>query len=130
MDLIFKIIAISLVTCVAVMIVKPIRNDFAVLLSVVGGIIIILFVMQYVSEIFSTLHFIVNETGLSNSLFSLILKIVGIGYLTEFTVGVCADSGVGGLGDKVLLGGKIVILAMALPIINNILEIIIGLLPT
>ena len=130
MDLIFKIIAISLVTCVAILIIRPIRNDFAVLLSVVGGIIIILFVMQYVSEIFSTLHFIVNETGLSSSLFSLILKIVGIGYLTEFTVGVCVDSGVGGLGDKVLLGGKIVILAMALPVINSILEIIIGLLPT
>lgn len=130
MDMIFKIIAIGLITCVAILIVKPIKNDFAVLLSVVGGIIIILFIINYVADIFASLQNIVNQTGINNSLFVLILKIVGIGYLAEFTAGICQDSGVGGLGDKVMLGAKVVILAMSLPIINNILQIIVGLLPS
>lgn len=130
MSLIFKIIAIGLITSVSVLIIKPIRNDFAVLLSVVGGIIVILFIIKYVSDIFSTLQMIVNETGVNSSLFTLILKIVGVGYLVEFTASMCSDVGVGGLGDKVLLGGKIVILSMALPIVNNILNIVMGLLPT
>ena len=130
MSLIFKIIAIGLITAISVLVIKPIRNDFAVLLSVVGGIIILLFIVKYVSNIFFTLQTIVNETGVNSSLFSVILKIVGVGYLTEFTASLCGDCGIGGLGDKVLLGGKIVILTMALPIVNNILNIIIGLIPT
>ncbi len=130
MEMIYKIIAVGLITCVAVLIVKPIRNDFAVLLSVVGGIIIILFIVKYVTGIFESLSLIVNQTGLNSSLFSLILKIVGVGYLAEFTSGICSDAGIGGLGDKVLLGAKIVILTMALPILSNILQIIIGILPT
>ena len=130
MSLIFKIIAIGLITAISVLIIKPVRNDFAVLLSVVGGIIIILFIIKYVSDIFSTLQMIASETGVNSSLFSLILKIVGIGYLVEFTASLCSDAGVGGLGDKVLLGGKIVILSMSLPIVNNILSIVMGLLPT
>jgi len=130
MSMIFKIIAVGLITCIAILIVKPIRNDFAMLLGVVGGIIIILFIINYVAGIFTTLRMIVSETGLNSSLFTLILKIVGVGYLAEFTAGVCSDCGVGGLGDKVLLGAKIVILAMALPIVNNILDIVIGLLPS
>lgn len=130
MDMIFKLIAVGLITCVSILIVRPIRNDFAVLLSVVGGIIIILFIINYVSGIFNTLQNLVTETGVNSNLFKLILKIVGVGYLAEFTASVCADSGVGGLGDKVLLGAKIVILTMALPIVNNILQIITGILPT
>lgn len=130
MEMIYKIIAVGLITCVAVLIVKPIRNDFAVLLSVVGGIIIILFIVKYITGIFESLNLIVNQTGLNSSLFSLVLKIVGVGYLAEFTSNICCDAGIGGLGDKVLLGAKIVILTMALPILSNILQIIIGILPS
>jgi stage III sporulation protein AD len=130
MEIIYKIIAIGLITCISVLIVKPVRNDFSVLLTVVGGIIIILFIIEYVSQIFTGLQQIVGQTGVNGSLFKLILKIVGIGYLAEFTSSICSDAGVGGLGDKVLFGAKIVILAMALPIVTNILEIVVGLLPT
>ena len=130
MSMIFKIIAVGLITCIAILIVKPIRSDFAMLLGVVGGIIIILFIIKYVAGIFTTLRMIVSETGLNSTLFTLILKIVGVGYLAEFTYGICNDCGVGGLGDKVLLGAKIVILTMALPIVNNILDIVVGLLPS
>ncbi len=130
MEMIFKIIAVGLVATIAIMIVKPIKNDFALLIGVVSGIIIILFVINYVSGIFTTLKMIVSETGVNGSLFSLILKIVGVGYLAEFTAGICSDAGVAGLGDKVLLGAKIVLLTMALPILNNILDIILGLLPS
>ena len=36
MELIFKIIGIGLVTCIAVLILKPVRADFAMLVSIVG----------------------------------------------------------------------------------------------
>jgi len=130
MEMIFKIIAVGLIATIAIMIVKPIKSDFALLIGVVSGIIIILFVINYVSGIFLTLKMIVSETGVNSSLFSLILKIVGVGYLAEFTAGICSDAGVAGLGDKVLLGAKIVILTMALPILNNIFDIVLELLPS
>lgn len=130
MDMIFKLIAVGLITCLSILIVRPIRNDFAVLISVVGGIIILLFVFNYVSGIFLSLQNLVTKTGVNSSLFSIILKIVGVGYLAEFTASLCADSGVFGIGDKVLFGAKIVILVMAMPIVNNILQTILGILPT
>ena len=130
MEMIFKIIAVGLIATIAIMIVKPIKSDFALLIGVVSGIIIILFVINYVAGIFTTLKMIVGQTGLNSSLFSLILKIVGVGYLAEFTAGICSDAGVSGLGDKVLLGAKVVLLTMALPILNNILDIVLGLLPS
>ena len=122
MDTIYKIVSIAIITCIACLIVKPIRSDFAIFISIVGGIIILFYTFSYISEVF-------NVSGASPTLYTVILKIMGIGYLAEFTASICNDTGNNGLADKVLLGGKIIILVMALPIISSILEIIMELLP-
>ena len=129
MDIIFKIISIELITCLATIIVKPIRSDFSVIIAIVGGLIILFMVIDYLSSVFETFRNIIGITGLNSNLYTLLLKIIGVGYLIEFTAGICSDTGNSSLGDKVLLGGKIIILVMALPIITNILQIIMELLP-
>ena len=78
---------------------------------------------------FNVFNNIFNISGINGSLYSIIFKIIAIGYLAEFTAGICNDTGNSSLGDKVLLGGKIIILVMALPIVNGILDIIMELLP-
>ena len=129
MEIVYKIVLIGLITAVATMLVRPVRNDFALLIAITGGIIILGLLLNYLTGIFSTLKNIVNITGLSGNLYTLLLKIVGIGYLIEFTAGICNDTGNASLGDKVLLGGKIIIMVMAMPIVTSILQIIMELLP-
>lgn len=130
MDIIFKIVAIGLITVLATIIIRPIKSDFAILISIVGGLIIIFMIINYLTDILGSLKNIISTTGLNSSLYTLLLRIIGIGYLIEFTAGLCSDTGNSGLADKILLGGKIVIMVMALPIITNILNIIMELLPS
>ena len=129
MDVIFKIIAIGLITCLATIIVRSIRSDFAILITIVGGLIILFMIINYLTDVFDTFKNIINISGLNSKLYKLLLKIIGVGYLIEFTAGICSDTGNQSLGDKVLLGGKIIIMVMALPIITSILNIIMELLP-
>ena len=129
MDLIYKIVAIGIITSIATLIIKPIRSDFALMIALTGGIIILLMLLNYLTSVFDAFKLIINSTGISSSLYTIVLKIVGIGYLIEFSAGICNDSGNSSLADKILLGGKIVIMVMALPIITNILQIISELLP-
>ena len=128
MDTLYKIISIALITCIACLIVKPIRPDFAIFISIVGGIIIIFYMLSYLTNIFDIFNNIFQISGVNGSLYSVIFKIIGIGYLTEFTASICNDTGNSSLGDKVLLGGKIIILVMALPIVTSILDIVMELL--
>ncbi len=130
MDVIFKILAIAFLTVIATVIVKPVRSDFALVIALTGGILVLMLVLGYVGQVFSVISDIVSLSGVSSSLYTLLLKIVGVGYLVEFTAGICSDTGNSSLGDKVLLGGKVIILVMALPIVTNILQIIMELLPT
>ena len=94
-----------------------------------GGIIVLFYTVSYLSQIFDVFTEIFNISGINASIYSIILKIIGIGYLTEFTAGICNDTGNSSLADKVLLGGKVVILVMAIPIVTSILEIVMEMLP-
>ena len=125
----YKIISIAVITCIACLIIKPIRSDFAILISIVGGIIVLFYTVSYLSQIFDVFTEIFNISGINASIYSIILKIIGIGYLTEFTAGICNDTGNSSLADKVLLGGKVVILVMAIPIVTSILDIVMEMLP-
>ena len=129
METLYKVIGIALITCVACIVVKPVRADFAIFISVVGGIIVLFYVISYLSGVFDIFGSIFKLSGTNISIYSIIFKIIGIGYLTEFTASICHDTGNASLGDKVLLGGKIIILVIALPIVRSILEIVMELLP-
>lgn len=129
MEALYKIVGIALITCVACIIVKSIRPDFAIFISIVGGIIIIFYLLSYLSSVFDIFDSIFKISGINGSLYGVIFKIIGIGYLTEFTASICNDTGNNSLADKVLLGGKIIILVMALPIVTSILDIVMEILP-
>ena len=55
-----------------------------------------------------------------------LLKIIGVGYITEFASGILNDLGGGTISDKVVLGGKIAIVILSLPIIQDLLLLIKG----
>ena len=125
---IFKIIGIGIITCFAVLIVKPIKPEIALVIGLAGGILIVFMIVDMLSQVMAIFTSIVDKTGFSKSLFSTILKIVGVGYLTEFSANLCEDSGNSSIANKILLGGKILILCVSLPVINSLLELIMELI--
>ena len=130
METLYKVIGIAGITCFGTLLIKPTKPDFAVIIGFTGGVIVLYLIINYLTSIFNTFNSIIEKTGLNGSLFTLILKIVGIAYLTEFTTSMCNDTGNSSLGDKVLIGGKIIIMVMSIPIITSILQIVMDLLPT
>lgn len=126
---IFKIVGVGLATAIAIIILKSTKPEYATLAGAAGGLIIILMVVNQLTSVLEVFKAIVQKSGLSNQVFATVLKIVGIGYITEFAASICADSGSSSLADKILLAGKIIILVVSLPIITNIITIVAGLLP-
>lgn len=59
-----------------------------------------------------------------------ILKIIGIAYIAEFAAQITKDAGQGAIASKIELAGKILILAMAIPILSVLIETIIKLIPS
>ena len=53
----------------------------------------------------------------------------GIAFLAEFAISICKDAGESSLANKVELGSKAIVISMSIPIIHNLLEIILNLMP-
>lgn len=128
MDII-KIIGIGLVTVIASMLVKPMKPEISIIIGLCGGILILSQTINYILDVVEAFTSIVQKTGLDVGLLKIVLKIIGVGYLTEFSANLCNDAGSSSIGDKILFAGKIIILVIALPIVTNIIEIIMEILP-
>ncbi len=85
--------------------------------------------MDKISSIIDLLTSLANKASIHMEFLQLLIKITGIAILTEFAVSVCKDSGETAIANKVDLGGKIMIIAMSIPIISSLLETIIQILP-
>lgn len=125
---IFKIAAIGLVTVVCVMALRDVKSDLALVVAVAGSVIILLMLVGEFTEVFAALEEIVTKAGLSGEVVGLVFKVIGIGYITEFSAGLIEDCGMKSLADKVVLGGKVIIFALSLPIISKLFELISGML--
>ena len=121
---IFRIVAVGVLTAVAAYLVRDSRSDVAVAVAIAGGVIIITMLIDYFTGIFSFFDELVNKTGVDRGVIKTLLKIVGIGYVAELAAGVCEESGAKSVGDKIILGGKLIIFTLTIPVLRFLLDII------
>lgn len=124
-----RVIGIAFVTTFAVIILRPSKPEVAALVGLAGGILCVLMFVQSLNTVLENLASIVARTGVRSDLFSALLRIIGIAYLTEFAASICHDAGNTSMAQKVTLAGKVMILVLALPIVNNLVEIVMGVMP-
>lgn len=126
---IFKIIGIGLLTSVVATLIKQIRPEFYIVVILSGSVVMLMMIVEQLKTLFEYFLSVFGQTGLDYELFASILKILGVGYLTEFASGICVDSGNASIGDKIVLSGKILIVLLSLPVITSLLNVIIEILP-
>lgn len=125
---IMKIIGVAFVTAVTSVILKTTKPELSFAVTVTGIIIVLLFIVDAMQTTIAAFAAIAEVTGMENGLLKILLKIVGVGYLTEFGAGVLNDFGSNAMADKVALGGKITIITLAIPVFESLLSLIKGFL--
>ena len=123
MDII-KIIGIALIALIIIIILKQYRPEFAIYISILTGILIILLVTDKLTDIIQLLNSIASKASINTEFLTLLLKITGIAFLAEFAVSICRDAGEAAIASKVEISSKIIIIAMSIPIISALLEIV------
>lgn len=129
MDEIIKIIGIGLIALVIVIILKQYKPEYAIYVSIIAGILILFLVMEKLSGIINLLKSISDKTYINKQFLGILLKITGIAIITEFAVSICSDAGEKAIASKIEIGSKVIIIAMSIPIISSLLELIIEILP-
>ena len=123
-----KIIGVAFITTIAAVLLKSTKPELSFAVTVTGVIVILLFIVDALENTLTVFTAIAEITGVENGLLKILLKIVGVGYITEFGAGILNDFGSNAVADKVALGGKITIVLLSLPIIESLLKLVQGFL--
>lgn len=123
MDLV-KVILLGLIVSILSLFFKQIKSEYAVICVIVGSIIIIGYIINSLVDILGFFDIIIEKTGVNHQLFVSMLKIIGIGYLVEFSASVCRDCGNTSIAEKIVLSGKIMIFLTSMPIISTLFNMV------
>ncbi|GGL55427.1 stage III sporulation protein AD [Sporolactobacillus putidus] len=126
---ILQIVGLGLAVTFLVLILKERNPVFALLLSMIAGIIIFIMLVDQIQLILNMLSKMAETAHLNNVYVATILKIIGIAYISDFGAEIAKDAGQGALAGKIELAGKVVILVMAIPIMTSIVETVMNLMP-
>lgn len=123
-----KIIGIGLSLVMAVTIIRQTRPELGPIVLMAGGIVLSLCIIDMLEDVFGVFTKILEVTKINVSLFVILLKIVGIGYLTEFGSSICTDSGNSLIAVKIELAGKLSIFLLSIPIISKLIDLLVELI--
>lgn len=128
MNEIIKIIGVAFLTAIATILLRQTKPELSFAVTITGIIVIFILIADSLENTLSIFNKIAKITGVENGLVKTLLKIVGVGYLTEFGAGILNDFGSNSIADKVVLGGKITIVVLSLPILEGLLTMVSGFL--
>lgn len=126
---VIKIVGIALISLIIIILLKQYRPEFAIYISLLTGVLILFLVMDKLDGIITLLKTISDKASINSTFLTLLIKITGIAFLSEFAVSICKDAGEGAIANKIELGSKIIVISMSIPIISSLLEIILKVLP-
>ena len=124
MGIYLKACAAVLLSVVMILIVGKNSKDFALVLTVMICCMAAMAAMEYIQPILEFLSKIENIGSLDHNMIRILLKVAGIGLISEICSLVCADSGNASLGKVMKLMGSSVMIWLSLPLYAMLIELL------
>src|SRR5690625_2691430 len=110
-------------------ILKETQPSIALFIIIISSLIIFLFVIHKISIIIYVIKDLSSRASVPSIYMQTLLKIIGIAYVTEIGANIVKDAGMSALASKIELAGKLVILLLAIPIIQAVIETMLRFIP-
>ena len=124
-----RIGGVATVGLTALLILRAYKPEWAPFLRMAVTVVALGLTVALASTVLTYITDLASATGaLEGEGWSLLLKALGVAFLTETAASVCRDSGESGLAGWVETAGKLEILLLSFPLIQTVLETVKNLL--
>ena len=115
--------------CAAAMVLtmRRIRPESAPVLVIAAGTMAAMLILPQLAEIVDGVRALASAGGVQDDYMTPLLKVAGISLLLDFSAQTCRDAGEDGLALKVELCGRVMLIALALPVMEALLSQIMSL---
>ena len=121
-----KIFLIAFVALAAIVLLKQIKPEFALLLKFVTILLLGFLAFSEVSDAVSEIFSFGERVSIDSEMLKILLKALGLCLVAQIASDVCKDCGESALSTSVELVGKLSIVLMALPVAAQLIEISLG----
>ncbi|MDO4565122.1 MAG: SpoIIIAC/SpoIIIAD family protein [Clostridia bacterium] len=120
---IVQLVTVALIGTALTVFLQNERKEYGLICALITGGILLLAIIGELSGLFGAVNKLLTEYGISLSYLTLMLKTIGIAYLCQFAVALCKDAGQNGIAAKLEIGGRVLLLACAMPAMAGLMEI-------
>lgn len=123
-----KILSIAVCALILSILIKEQNKTIAVLLTLSSACVIFVSVASGFNNILSSLTEMSAYAGEISEYVKLMVKILGICFLSQLIINICKDSGENALASQTELASKIIVVVMLLPLFEALIKIIAGIM--
>ncbi len=123
MDII-KIAMIGLAGVLLAMQVKAGRKEYEIFITMASGLCIFFFLVTKLTVVIEALDRIQGYIKMDSKYVAVLLKMIGITYVAEFSSNLCKDAGYQSVAGQIEMFAKLSILVLSMPVLLSLLETI------
>lgn len=117
-----KIVILGILVCIINLILKQHQKVFVLPVNIIYIIIVLLLIFDSFSESLQDVADLFSISGLLDKVLSCLYKSAAICILSKISADLCKESGSTVISDMIDLGGRIIMLSLALPFIKSIIK--------
>ena len=119
-----RLFVLALCTTVLTLTVRKQTPELGLLLSLSGCVAAVFLIVPWLNDLLSLIGTLGEKAGLESELLEPMWKVIGIGILTQISSSVCSDAGQTSLSKLLELGGGLLALCAAGPLLKAMLVLI------
>lgn len=121
---VFAVAIFAIVSCVLSVVIKQYNPEFSLIITILAGTLIFAYILKEFSSVYNQMEYILNLTGQNEENIKLLVKAIGVCFITQLAYDTCNDSGQSAIASKVELTGKLTVLVLALPLFTQLVQLI------
>jgi stage III sporulation protein AD len=121
---VLRIAGLALLGVFTAMLLKSSKGEFSTLIGLVMAILVCGYVVINLKEVIYGIEGVWNRIAGETEFLHILLRMIGITYISDLTVGICKECGYGVLAGQVAIAGKMGVLLSGFPIFMNLLEFV------
>ena len=123
-----KTALLGILTILIAMAMRQGKAEFSMFVSFTGSILIAWIAVQLLDGITGSLERLEKLISVDMEYIALLLKMIGVTYLSEFSSSICRDAGYSAVAGQIELVGKLTILTIGMPIVLALFELMVAMI--
>ena len=117
-----QFIGIGLIGMILAVLFRQHKPEYAPLISLAAGLAVVFLLLGQLEPIFFQMEEILQQAGIGTEYIAVLLKSLGICYITQLAADTCRDAGESAIASKMELAGKITVMTLAVPYFTGMLQ--------